>query len=96
MWGAVLAMAFLKKGDAKMAVATAEKAAEAHDRIHLPRLALAAAHLSDGDVAAAAEALADARRIKPGLSQEEMAVIIGRRLAGALAELPQSDGDGRA
>lgn len=88
IWGAVLAMGHLLMGDAEKAAAVAEQAAEAHDRMHLPRVILAAARLATGDTASAEEALADARRTRPDLAEPELARIVGEKLASELASLP--------
>lgn len=72
-WSALLARAMLNLGRLDEAIETATHACRCDDKIFLPRVVLAVAYISAGDPAAAGKALADARRIRPILSTEDIA-----------------------
>lgn len=67
-WGTMLARALLSFGKVDEAIQAAEHACRCDDKIFLPRLVLAVAQNTAGDVEAARAALNDARRIRPQLS----------------------------
>lgn len=93
-WGALLARGMLNFGQIDDAIKTASDACRCDDRIFLPRIVLAIAFIHEGNVPRAAEALSDARRIRPSLAQREIACFASRaemallREGGLLAGLP--------
>ncbi|MBW0148036.1 winged helix-turn-helix domain-containing protein [Marinobacter arenosus] len=72
-WGALLARGMINYGRLDEAIATAAAACRCDDKIFLPRVVLAIAQIVAGNQAAAALALGDARRIRPGLSIKDIA-----------------------
>lgn len=87
IWGALLAIAHLLNGDLAAACETAELACRRHDRTYLPRIALGASRFMQGDVALASRAMADARRIKPDLTRDQIKAITGSDLSAELVKL---------
>ena len=81
VWGGFLAVVHLLRKDIDAAIRTARVAAEDDERNYMPHLALAAALLLKGEARQAAEALRDARRVKPDLNQIEMVRLLGEKLA---------------
>ena len=89
VWGAVLAVANLLAGDLKAASDAANLACQRHDRTYLPRLALAGVRLVVKDYKGALRALADARRIKPDLNEQQISAILPGELSQGLLALEQ-------
>ena len=87
IWGTNLAMALLVKGQIAAAREAALAACRRNDRSYLPRVALAASALASGDSSAAVRALREARRIKPDLTQRQIAAIVGRKRSERLLQL---------
>lgn len=87
VWGAVLALAYLRDGNAAASAAAARRAADSDDRLYLPHLALAAAQARAGDAAQARAALTAARQIKPDLSMAEIRGFLGVRLGDVVVAL---------
>lgn len=87
VWCAVLAMTYLLSGKTDEGIAAAKEGCRYDDRNYFPHLALAAAHLSQGDRQQAARALAECYRVKPDLSAAEIAGLTGQRLQAALCQL---------
>lgn len=71
-WGALLARGMMNFGRLNDAIDIATAACQADDKIFLPRVVLAIAHISVDNVEAAKLALDDARRIRPNLSTEDI------------------------
>lgn len=71
-WGAVLARGLLDLGRIDEAISEAHTACSRDDKIALPRIVLAIACAQNGDLQQAAAAMADARRIRPQLSLNEI------------------------
>ena len=71
-WGALLARGLLNLGRVDEAIDTATIACRCDDKIFLPRVVLALAHISAGDQDLARKALSDAKRIRPGLSLDDI------------------------
>jgi len=71
-WGALLARGMLNFGRVDEAIATAAAACRCDDKIFLPRVVLAVAQVTAGNKEEAALALSDARRIRPGLSIDDI------------------------
>lgn len=84
IWGAIHAAALLASGDAEKASAIAEIACTRHDRTFPARVALAGARLAMGDHEKAKIAMAEATRIKPDLSERQIARLVGKELCAAL------------
>lgn len=90
VWGAMLARSLLSYGKIEEAIETAEHACRSDDKIFLPRLVLAVAQNTAHQFEKARAALADARRIRPQLSIDDIArfanpeEISDLRLAGLL------------
>lgn len=74
-WGALLARGLLSMGKIDEAIETADHACRNDDKIFLPRVVLALAHISTGNSEAAGIALEDARRIRPKLSIEDISYL---------------------
>lgn len=87
VWGSLLSIAYLLNGELGAAVDAAEQACRRHDRNYLPRLALGASRFIQGETELAVQALADARRIKPDLSREQVQAITGKELSAELIKL---------
>lgn len=91
-WGALLARGMLNFGRVEEAIATATAACRCDDKIFLPRVVLAVAQITAGNQEDAALALKDARRIRPGLSVDDISrfASVGEverlRQAGVLGE----------
>ena len=87
VWGGIYALALGFVGRLDEAVEQARVACRRDDKLHNPRVVLAAL-LVDGDrLEEAASALAQARRIRPQLSLREARGIIGGRYAKALRKI---------
>lgn len=71
-WGAVLASGLLHFGRVAEAIEVADNACRCDDKIFLPRVVLAIAHCLQGNLPAARNAISEARRIRPGLSMEDI------------------------
>lgn len=71
-WGALLARGMLNFGRVDEAITTAAAACRCDDKIFLPRVVLAVAQIVAGNPQDAALALQDARRIRPGLSVDDI------------------------
>ena len=87
VWGALLSIAHLMSGNIDAAVETASIACRRNDRTYLPRLALAGANFAINDKHLALRALEEARRIKPDLTRQQIAALIGRDLQKGLMTL---------
>ncbi|WP_111415454.1 winged helix-turn-helix domain-containing protein [Billgrantia lactosivorans] len=87
IWGAVLAMSHLVLGDHAAAREQAELACQRDDRCYMPRIVLAAIHRLDGRHDLARQALDDAYRIKPDLTAEQVAALVGQKHATRLLAL---------
>lgn len=93
-WGALLARGMLNFGQIDNAIRTASDACRCDDRIFLPRVVLAIAHIHEGNIPGAVDALSDARRIRPTLGQRDIACFASRaemallQKGGVLAGLP--------
>jgi DNA-binding winged helix-turn-helix (wHTH) protein len=79
VWGALLALAYLRNNDVEMARDAAVFACQQDDLTYLPRVVLAAVNARLSDQRAVDEALADARRIKPDLTDSEIVALVGRK-----------------
>lgn len=84
IWGAFLSVAYLLNHELEQACSAAEVACQKHDKTYLPRIALAAARLAQGNIPASRKALHDARRIKPDLSFAQIAAVVGKELAAKI------------
>lgn len=87
VWGALLACAYLGRGEGEAARDAAQAASRADHRNYLPRVVGCAVELAAGDDAAARVQLAEARRIKPDLSQAEIDLLVGAETGGRIAAL---------
>ncbi|MDH4188584.1 MAG: winged helix-turn-helix domain-containing protein [Betaproteobacteria bacterium] len=72
-WGAMLARGLLSLGKVDESIEAAEHACRCDDKIFLPRVVLAVAQNTAGNLQAARAALDDARRIRPQLSLNDIA-----------------------
>ena len=86
-WGWALSGFLLRTGQVEEALREARASAGRDAKLHLARVTEAAALQALGRPAEASAALAAARRLRPGLSLEEVAHVHGRRAAGQLAPL---------
>jgi tetratricopeptide (TPR) repeat protein len=87
VWGAIYAATLLRMGEVERAIEAAQTACRRSDRTYLPRVALAAARLVQGDAAAAGAALEEARRTHPGLGALQLRALVGRELSEQLSAL---------
>ncbi len=70
-WGTLLSGGLLACGKVEDALQIARDACDYDDKVFAPRLVLAVASFITGDLAAAEDAIRDARRIRPALSAED-------------------------
>jgi adenylate cyclase len=84
-WGWVLGGFLLRANRAREALEEAQIAARRDPRLHLPLILEAAAQATLGRTELARAALMSARRIRPKLTQREIAISHGRRAAKVLA-----------
>lgn len=73
VWGAMLARNLLSLGKVDEAIEVADHACRCDDKIFLPRLVLAVAQNTADNSVAARAALDDARRIRPRLTEDDIA-----------------------
>jgi DNA-binding winged helix-turn-helix (wHTH) protein/tetratricopeptide (TPR) repeat protein len=92
IWGALLALALMLAGDLDAAQAQAELACQRDDRTYLSRVVYAAVLLNRKHPQAALQALADAYRIKPDLSDAEIDALISANLGTRLRALAAQAG----
>jgi DNA-binding winged helix-turn-helix (wHTH) protein/tetratricopeptide (TPR) repeat protein len=92
VWGAVLALGHLARGDLERAEQAAERACREDDRLYLPRLALAAIHLVGKNRKRAAVAVAECLRTKPDLRQVEVSGFVGESLGAGVWALVRASG----
>ena len=90
VWRSILALAHLGRQDIEAALAEARRAVQADDQTHLSRVTLAAIHLAREDAKSASDALSDAYRVTPDLTHEQIASVVGQRLASGLAALAEA------
>ncbi|PVV11755.1 MAG: hypothetical protein B6D77_06230 [gamma proteobacterium symbiont of Ctena orbiculata] len=96
IWGALLALALMQTGDLDAAQAQAQLACQRDDRTYLSRVVHAAVLLCRKNPQAALQALADAYRIKPDLSDVEIDALISTRLGKQLRSLSAEAGQLRS
>ncbi|MCW8950418.1 MAG: tetratricopeptide repeat protein, partial [Sedimenticola sp.] len=87
VWEALLALALMLTHNLDAALDRAELACQRDDRTYLSRIVLAAVLLCGRKPEAAQQALAEAYRIKPDLSDTEMDALITSRLGQQLRAL---------
>jgi len=71
-WGAILSRGLLSFGKVDEAIEVAQKSCAFDDKIFLPRIVLSVAYAVSGNKQEAKKAIDDARRIRPGLNQEDI------------------------
>ena len=87
VWGSVLALGLLRKGDLEGALQEARKAVAADDKTHLSRIALAAIYAARGEHSQAKDAWVDSQRVTPELDEAQAAAVIGRKAAAQVVRL---------
>jgi adenylate cyclase len=87
VWGSVYAVALGFVGRLDDGIEQARNACRRDDKLHNPRVVLAALLVTENRLDEAASALAEARRIRPQLSPREVRGIVGGRFAKALREI---------
>lgn len=87
MWGAIHSAALLLSGAVQNACIAAELACQRHDNTYQARVVLAGARLAAGDFEKAKHAMLEARRIKPDLSDLQIASLVGKDLHAGLVQL---------
>ena len=87
VWGSIYAVALGFVGRLDDAIEQARTASRRDDKLHNPRVVLAALLVTENRLDEAASALAEARRIRPQLSPREVRGIVGGRFAKALREI---------
>lgn len=87
VWGSLLSLAYLQAGKLDQALIAAQNACENDDKTYLPRVVLAAVCAARNQVDEAAAALKECYRVKPDLTGQEIARLIGMKLGKALQEL---------
>ena len=88
VWGTLLCSGLLRAGRIEEALDQGRLACRRDDRCFLPRVALAGAQYLHDEAEAASRSLREAYRIKPDLSSEQIAAIVGWDLCRALERLP--------
>ena len=87
VWGGIYALALGFVGRLDEAIDQARAACRRDDKLHIPRLVLAALLVEVERLAEAVSALAEARRIRPQLSLREARGMIGGRYAKSLGTI---------
>ena len=87
VWGGFLATVHVFRNDLEAAMRTALQAVEDDDRNHMPFLALAAAQFLKGEATAASATMRDVRRIRPDITDSEMARLLGEKMTSELRAL---------
>jgi len=87
VWRSILALALLRAGQVDKALSEARQAVMADDNTHLSRTVWAVTHIVRKELDQARQAWADARRVTPDLTTEQVASFVGKRLSGELAKL---------
>ena len=87
VWGGILALALGFVGRFDEAIEQARIACRRDDKLHNPRVVLTALLVNADRIEEAASALAEARRIRPQLSQREVRGIVGGRYAEAMQKV---------
>lgn len=87
VWFALLAIVRLHLGQLEQALSAAESGCQADRKNFMPRVVIAGVHLQLEDERNAREALEDAVRVKPDLSQDEMEHLVGAEIGRALESL---------
>ncbi len=87
VWGGIYALALGFVGRLDEAIEQAQIACRRDDKLHNPRVVLAALLVDGNRLEEAASALAEARRIRPQLSLREVRGIVGGRYAKALRKI---------
>ena len=87
VWGSVLATALRVAGDLENAKQQAELACQRDLRCYMPRVVLAAVFNEMSELPQAVQAINDARRIKPDLTEKQIAYLVGQRLSRKIATL---------
>ncbi len=87
VWGGILALALGFVGRFDEAIEQARVACRRDDKLHNPRVVLAALLVTENRLEEAASALAEARRIRSQLSLREARGIVGGRYAKALRKI---------
>jgi len=90
-WGWALSHFLQRAGQPEEALQEARASAGRDAKLHLPRIVEAAALQALGRSTEAAEALAAARRLRPGLTPDEVELSHGRHLARQIASLWRVD-----
>lgn len=85
-WGALFAAGLLNFERVEEAIEVAEYACRCDDKIFLPRIVLAIAHMATNNTNAARVALDDARRIRPQLSVADIARFANPQLIARMRE----------
>jgi adenylate cyclase len=87
VWGSIYAVALGFVGRLDDAIEQARIASRRDDKLHNPRVVLAALLVTENRLDEAASALAEARRIRPQLSPREVRGIVGGQFAKALGKI---------
>lgn len=87
VWESLLSSALLSQGKTQEALTAATRASLRAHKAYLPFVTLAAAHFVAKNNAAAKQSLSEAFHIKPDLSEAQIAVLTGTKLAGELIRL---------
>ncbi len=87
VWGSIYAVALGFVGRLDDAIEQARVASRRDDKLHNPRVVLAALLVTENRLDEAASALAEARRIRPQLSPREVRGIVGGQFAKALGKI---------
>lgn len=87
IWRSILAINWLLRGEPDQALEEARLAVAADDQTHLSRAVLAAVHIARGETAAAKFAWEDGLRVTPELTPDQIAGVVGRKLAAQLDAL---------
>jgi len=87
VWGSIYAVALGFVGRLDEAIEQARAACRRDDKLHNPRVVLAALLVTENRLDEAASALAEARRIRPQLSLREVRGIVGGKFAKTLQKI---------
>ena len=85
-WETFLAHGLLRLDQLDEATSVAQSACRRDDKLHFARVILAATHAASGRTDKAAQALQDAKRIRPELSKAEIARLVGPEMADTLIQ----------
>ena len=87
VWGTFLTLVYVGQGEFDLALEAAQNACQADDNNYLPKVALTAVRLARDETDEAIKVLTECYRVKPDLTQQEIACIAGPDMGAAMEKL---------